>query len=772
MGPSSGSTGVAPKVTTPGPPSDDPGGAGQAPQRPGGSPGAGVAPVSHRVAGLLQSLVVGAITGVMAVVIAGSCAALIFSGPLADRVSVGLAGALFCTVVVGVVGAFASSYAGTVATVQTEPAAILALMATSIVAALPADAGRDAAYGTVLAAMIVAAGLTGLVLTILGIFRLGAFIRFIPYPVIGGFMAGIGWLLFTGSITVMTGIEVVRGSVPRLMGADAVAHWLPGLVLALAMLVAQRRLPRAPVMPVLLLASMAIFYAVLLGAGMTMREATAGGWVLGDLPRVSIAELTGSGVLADAHWGVILAHSGSLGAVVLISLLSLLLNASALELAAEEDLDLDRELRETGMANLVGALGGGMIGYHSLSLSRLSLKMGARTRVVGVVTAAVCAVTLSAGTMILSAFPKPVLGGLLMFLGLSFLVEWVYDARSRLPAGDYVVVLLILLTVGSVGYLEGLALGILAAIILFVVRYSRISLVKQAVSGSVQRSNVDRPWSQVQQLREQGEHTFILKLQGFIFFGSANGLLNQIRDRVMDLTRAPLSCVVFDFRRVSGLDTSAAISFTKIRQLAERLQFTVALSSITPELERQLAGWGVGREASDSVRWFPDLDHALEWSEDQLLGAALADAPPPGGGPAWDAALPPPLRERLGRYLERLEIPADSELIRQGEPADALYFIESGQLSVQLTTMDGRTIRLRKIGPGSVLGEVGLYTAGTRSASVVADRPSVAHRLAREALDAMHADEPDVASAFHEHMARLLAERVVHTNKILETVLD
>ena len=95
----------------------------------------------------------------------------------------------------------------------------------------------------------------------------------------------------------------------------------------------------------------------------------------------------------------------AVGVVALIALLlttinSILLNTSALELAADEEIDLNKELRASGLANLLGGFGGGMVGFQSLTLSALTLRMGVKSRVVGLVSAFVCFLLLWFGTVI------------------------------------------------------------------------------------------------------------------------------------------------------------------------------------------------------------------------------------------------------------------------------------------------------------------------------------------------------------------------------------
>src|SRR5262249_9193307 len=163
-------------------------------------------------------------------------------------------------------------------------------------------------------------------------------------------------------------------------------------------------------------------------------------------------------------------------------------------------------------------LAGGMVGFHSLSMSRLVLSMGARNRWVGVVGALLCGTVFWVGPAFVSMVPGYVCGGLLIFLGLIFLWEWGYAASRKLTRLDYFVVIFILAIISAVGYPEGVGAGIIAAVVLFVHNYSQVDVVSHAMSGADLRSNVDRPVRELKFLREHGSQIYVLHLQGFIFF--------------------------------------------------------------------------------------------------------------------------------------------------------------------------------------------------------------------------------------------------------------
>ncbi|MFQ5350348.1 MAG: SulP family inorganic anion transporter [Thermoanaerobaculia bacterium] len=728
-----------------------------------------------RARNLTLNLLAGLVVGIVVVIVALSFAALIFSGDLAVFVPNGIGLALYTSVVVGVVVALSSSFPGMVATPQDSPAAITALLAAATAAAMPAVAGSAELFATVVAAIGLTTALTGLFFLLLGYFKLGGLVRFLPYPVIGGFLAGTGWLLLRGSIGVMAGVSPRLGDLGALFADEVLLRWLPGAIFGTALFLVFRRYGRYLILPGMLLGSIALFYLALALTDVSIAEAETRGLLLGPLPSGELWRPLGWGELGQIHWGVLWSQLGNMAVLLLVSVVALLLNASGLELVVQRDIDLDRELRGAGVANVVAGLGGGFVGFQTLSLSLLGHRMASSSRLVGLLTAAVCALTLFLGSSVLSLFPKASLGGLLFFLGLAFLGEWVYDAWFKLPRLDYFVVLVILVVIGTVGFLESVGMGIVIAVVLFAVNYSRIDVVKHSLSGADHTSNVVRPRRQRRLLQEKGDRHFILRLQGFLFFGTANNLLERLRARLDDPDSEPVRYVVLDFRLVSGLDSSAVLSFVKMRQFAEARGFELIFTHLAPEIVQQLERGGFAIAEDDLVRTFPELDRGVEWCEDRLLegeGIVLEEHPPPLAEQLTVTFPELPEVERLMGYLERLEADTGYYLMRQGEAAEDLFFIESGAVTVQLELADGETLRLMTIGAGTVIGEMELYMDQPRSASVVAERPCVIYRLSSQDLTRMGREASDLAAAFHKLIARLLAERLARSNRTMEALLS
>jgi SulP family sulfate permease len=710
--------------------------------------------------------------GVTEVMFALSLGSLVFSGDLAPYLPYGIGSALFTSATMMICISLVSSVPGVISSLQDSPSVILAIIAASLVGTLSA-AGAGGKLNTILVAIAATTLLTGIFFLAMGYFKLGGLVRFIPYPVVGGFLAGTGWLLMQGSFGVMTGSALTLSNISALFKPAQLILWVPGVFVALILFFGLRRFHHFLAMPAILLGILIVFYLALLATGMSVQEAIHQGLLLGSISgKVTWQPFILQNIL-KVNWTAILGQSGNIAITLILCVISLLLNASALELATKEDIDLNSELRAAGLANILSGLGGGMIGYHTLSMSTLSYRLGARGRLPGLVAGAICAIMLLAGSSLLAFLPKPILGGVLLFLGLDFLAEWVIAGWSKFPKADYAVVLLILVVIGTTNFLIGVGVGLVAMIILFVLNYSRINVVLHALSGTEMRSNVERCAYHRRVLMSLGQHIYIMELQGFIFFGTGNALLERVRGRLAEKDQLPVKYILLDFRRVSGLDSSAVVSFIKSKQLADAQGSILVLTHVSQKIQRQFERGGLLTK-NGSIHTFPDLDHGMEWCEEQLLDIdqiTTLHMPVTLSAQLSDNGFKPADTTRLAKFLEQVKFKEGEYLLRQGEEANRLYFIELGTVSVFLELASGERVRLQTLGMGTAVGESGLYLGAACTASVIAESQVIAYRMTSAALSEMKLKDPDLAASFHEFAARLLSERLSAATRTLDAVL-
>jgi SulP family sulfate permease len=267
-------------------------------------------------------------------------------------------------------------------------------------------------------------------------------------------------------------------------------------------------------------------------------------------------------------------------------------------------------------------------------------------------------------------------------------------------------------------------------------------------------------------------------LQGFIFFGTANSLLEQIENRIdrKDLPR--LQYLIIDFREVTGLDSTARYSFFKMIKIIQARKFHLVLTHSKvehplPGQKQSIADFFLrlkargSHDSEQSISIFSDLDHGLEWCENQILVAAgleLEDDRTTLSG-MLQALMPEAVSvQSMLKYFEEIQLDAENFLIRQGDPPGAIYFIESGQMTAQIEFSNGQrqSIRLETMRGGHMVGEIGFYLNQPRTAAVVTDTPSTIYRLTREALSEMERNDPEAASLFHQLVIRLISRRLGH----------
>src|SRR5262249_23906809 len=250
----------------------------------------------------------------------------------------------------------------------------------------------------------------------------------------------------------------------------------------------------------------------------------------------------------------------------------------------------------------------------SLSRSSLNRRAGARSRLAGVWAALLCLSAIYVFPHAVTFLPMPLLGGLLVFFGLSMLRQWLWASYFRLPRGEYFLVLAIALVIVVNGLVVGVGVGLVAATCLFVYHYGKIETIRNLLSGATVSSNRERTPEERSIVHERGALVRVLRLQGYIFFGTSSAIMEQCR-RLVEQER--VRYLVLDFRLVQGIDVSSVAAFTKLALVSERLQASVLFSDMSPKVREPFDRSGL--LDTRGLLLFDDLDRALEWVEDRLL---------------------------------------------------------------------------------------------------------------------------------------------------------
>jgi SulP family sulfate permease len=357
-----------------------------------------------------------------------------------------------------------------------------------------------------------------------------------------------------------------------------------------------------------------------------------------------------------------------------------------------------------------------------------------------------------------------VLGGLLLYLGASLMYEWLVDAFRRVSLLEYASLLAIAILIVQVGFIAGVLIGVVIGCATFAVSASRVDAVKFTFDGSEYRSTLDRGAEELAILTAHGNEIQGMSLQSYLFFGSAN----RLYERVKALFANEPGCrfLVFDFRLVTGLDSSAMHSFTQIKQAAEEAGAHLVLVNLSHELGNVFRARGF---ITHDVTISSDLDRALETCEEEVIAAHSTGSGDAGSLRDWltQALGNAEFAEQLSALCKRLEVAKNEIIATQGDQAGSMHFILAGRIGIIVKMDDGRLIRVRSLGPHTTIGEMGLITRQMRSATIQAEVPSVLYELSADAYERLKHENSALAQALLTYIVRVMAERLSFASRVI-----
>ena len=680
---------------------------------------------------------------------------------------------LRATFVSAIVGAAVACVVGGARVPFYQPRTSVTLIHAGLVAALAADPAlvRDGApdVALILAVAGVAVMLSGVLQVAFGAFRVGSLAKFVPMPVIAGFMDGVAILIALAQVPLLLGVGTWHAA--RDLGS-ATSHLFPaaavvGLaVVAVSWLVARHR-PRWPAA----LLGMAVGTLLYFGIDALTDAAALGpliGAPAGGVFRLeALAALTGDAAAAAlaAHWRVIVTTAVVLA---LVGSLDGLLAAMAVDHAHGTRHEPNRLLVGHGSSNLVaGALGGLPLAFSAMGALAIA-RAGGRTRAAVVVSIVILWLVSTLGAPALGAIPVAVTAGIMLFVALGLGHQWSRFLWRQLRAGSrdrdavwsFAVVTVVAATTVVFGFVVGIVVGIVLSVALFVVAMNR-SLIHAVATGEARTSRRLYPPAIAERLREGAAAIRVVDLAGAVFFGTAERLRREVEAHARGAR-----CVVLDLHRVTTIDASGAMALDALAHHLRQHDVRLLLAGIAAggRHARALAAYGAFARG-EAPAYFPDADRALEFAEGEVLAVAGA----PASDSEWPLESLPLARDltpvqlaALRGRVERRELAAGAVLFREGEPGDRLYALARGSVSM-LTHVRGDVSaarRLASFAPGVIFGEAAMLDGGGRTATGVADTASVVYVLTRAALDEVRRDDPALASQLLLNLAREASARL------------
>ncbi len=673
-----------------------------------------------------------------------SLAALLFAGTIADGLPRGttvfLVGSGLTTAITGIRGSIPAAISPT----QDGPVIVLIAVVANLVAS-----GENVTAVDVIVTVGLASLLTGLIFIIIGRFSLGGVVRFIPAVVVNAFIAGTGWLLFRGGLQVMLGGQPGDVDLLQMFSGQHLKFWIPGLLVGVAtyLLSSRPNVPNGAAAGLIVVATVA-FYGVVLAVS-SIGAVEEGGWLIGPFEAPPVLSIITPSEIASTPWGVLARQLPALGAVSAVSALAILLNLSALEIVTRQRADVDRDLVRLGLANAAQSIIGSSPAYHGMGFTSMAHRMGATSKRVPIAVGLAVAAFGVLGVSAIGYAPRLIVGGLLTAVGLGLMAEWLDEMRHSVGATGWIISLVIIGCIATVGVLEGILLGVIIACGVFIIRYSRVDPVRRWRTGTTARSLVDRTTEELDALVSVGDRTRVAEMQGFLFFGSMTGLVERLRL----LPEDDVDNLILDFHHVTGIDGSAMRLLQRVVGDLGSRGVTVMVADPPEVISAGLSKAQQKTDNDSAVEMHDSLDAALAAVEEQVLAQATS---------AIEADRQP-LSAELLEPFERRTVEAGTALMTAGDDADTLIYLLSGSVSVYAENGDDQarsTFRLRKVSAPGWLGEIGFLQSSVRSANVVADTEVDLASIERSQFEDLRSSRPDVVIALLDSIANEQARRV------------
>lgn len=610
----------------------------------------------------------------------------------------------------------------------------------------------------------------GLIQIALGLAGIGRLIKFIPYPVVSGYLSGVGLIIIGSQIPKYLGAPTGAGLL------DALRHpvsWMwqsimVGTVVILAMLLTPRFIKGVPPAIMALLAGIGTYLCLGLfdpdllttrNNPLLIGELATGGGSLGDTIGEHVRALGGFGLAIVPQ---ILVPALTLAVLLSIDTLKTCLVVDAL---TRDKHDSNRELIGQGLGNLASAVVGGIPGAGTMGASLINVSSGGTTRLSG----------LMAGIFSLAAFlllapliawvPVAALAAILIVIGLRMIdtrsLSFFFSPSTRV---DFFVILAVILVAIFGNLIAASGVGVALAILLFLREQTRSSVVRNRIEGSEILTKRARTPEDIERLANEGSGVIVFELQGSLFFGTANQLQTALEPET-----SRRKYVILNMRRVQSLDVTATHVLEQIKDRLEENNAYLVFCDIPKglpsglKMKRFLKDTGVVRPTNKAFA-FRQLDEALEWLEAQEQTGRAGSTGQEGQldlhtAPLLTGCMPQAIAA-LEAALAVREVKAGKRVFKAGAQCDELFIIRRGTVKLMVPLRKKDSYHLATCGPGDLIGDMGFIESGSHAIDALAVTDCEVYVLTRERFEILAMEHEDLLFAFFGTIARTLSTRL------------
>ena len=651
-------------------------------------------------------------------------------------------------------------------------------------AVLSAFAIQQAAQGTpvatILLLLVVLALMTGMLQMLFGFVGLGGLIKYMPYPVVSGYLSGVGLIIIGSQVPKFLGAPTGT-SLWHALTAPAVWLWqsiVVGIVTIAVMVLAPRVTKAVPAAILALLAGTASYFGLsLIDPAMLVLDKNP--LVIGAMAGSGGGFIEGMAARWQGVQGMGLRDLRNLlvPALTLAVLLSIdtLKTCVVLDALTRSRHDSNRELVGQGLGNLTAGLIGGMPGAGQMGATMVNMSSGAVSRMSGVMEGVLALIAFLALGGLIAWVPVAALAAILIIVGIRMIDRHSFQfLKSRSTIFDFIVILAVVTVALTVGLIPASATGIVLAIVLFVREQIGGQIVRRKIYGNQSFSKQIRLHDDMTILEQRGDQAVIFELQGSLFFGTANQLYTSLEPEIK--TR---KYILLDMARVQTIDVTAAHMLEQIRDMmAEKGGFLIfaKLPYNLPsgrDMQQYIDQMGLAPYKS-AARIFDELDGAQEWVENRILREAALERAEEKLLDLNELGLFKGRKEEtlaaLELRLDKRAFKAGEKIFTRGDAGDELFLIRKGSVRIMLTLGGGKAHHVSTFGRGDFFGEMAFLDGDARSADAVAFSDVDLFVLPRKTFDAFADEHKKASLKLMEGLASTLASRLRYANTELRAL--
>lgn len=670
-----------------------------------------------------------------------------------------------------VIGLVASSFGGTdrlISAPCAPAAAVLSAFAIGMVHdGVPA--------GNIVLMLLMLGILAGGFQVLFGFVGLGRLIKYIPYPVVSGYLTGVGLIIIGSQLSKFVGAPLGTPWYQSLISPslwDWHALVVGGATIA-GILLGPQLTKRLPGMIIGVLAGVLAYFSLAMQDA-SLFELVDNPLIIGPLGVSSEGYLTS----ITERWHEIgdlrLSQVGALfgSALTLAVLLSIdtLKTCVVLDQMTRSRHNPNRELIAQGAANIASSSVGGIPGAGTMGATMINLSSGATTRASGLVEGILALLSALLLSNFIAWIPISALAAGLIVVGFRMIDrEPLRFVQSSATVFDFGVVVAVVVVALTIGLIAASGVGVALAIVLFLREQIGGTVVRHKFYVNQMSSTWHRPESETRILEQKGDQAVIFELQGSLFFGTTQQLYSLIEVELK--TR---NFIILDMKRVQSVDVTAAHLLNQLSDMLAEKGAMLLLSNVRDNLPngrnlREFLDQTGVTEKSETVRLFPELDSAIEWVEDRILGELERATPEPETSmllaemELFKGRKDDTLADLEARLTHRT-CAAGEMVYARGEPGDALFMIRRGSVKIFAPIGAGRTRHIATFGRGDFFGGLAFLDGRPRGNDAIAAAETEFYVLSLEQFNTLSEEHKRLAITLLSAIARTLAIRLRHAD--------